>query len=213
MLPCRTVKVADVIESGSIASLKVAVILLLMATPELSVAGLVELTWGGLVSAAAPVVKLQERSAARAAPCVDFAPVVRVAVKTLPAARGLEGAKVALMPSALVATTPGICVVPCFSVKVAALRGSIAMSKAAESVALSGTLVAPSTGDVERSVGEATGSSVPPQAERTSVSRTSPRRVARRRWTDGWRGLAVKGCMEARGDRGRSEALPIQGGS
>jgi hypothetical protein len=111
--------------------------------------------------------------------------VVRVAVKTLPAARLLEGAKVALLPSALVATVPGIEAVPCFSVKVAALRGSIAMSKAAESIALSGTLVAPSTGDVERSVGEVTESSVPPQAERTSVSRTSPSRVAGLRWMDG----------------------------
>jgi hypothetical protein len=130
---------------------------------------------------------------------MDLTPVVRVAVKTLPAARLLEGVKVALLPSALVATVPGTEAVPCFSVKVVPLRGSIAMSKAAESVALSGTLVAPSEGDVERSVGEVMGSSAPPQAESTSVSRTSPSRVARLRWTDGWRGLAMKGCMDARG--------------
>jgi hypothetical protein len=45
--------------SGFIGSLKLAVTRLLMATPVALASGLVELTVGGVVSAVAPVVKVQ----------------------------------------------------------------------------------------------------------------------------------------------------------
>ncbi len=48
--PCFKVKVVGVTIKGSSASLKMAAIALLMATPEPALAGMVELTVGGIVS-------------------------------------------------------------------------------------------------------------------------------------------------------------------
>ena len=185
MLPCFTVKLAGVMERGSIALLKLAVILVLTATPVPPSAGFVALTTGAAVSVVVPVVKLHERSAAKAAPAADFAPVVIVAVKRLLGARLLEGANVAAVPSALEAMVPETGVVPCFSVKVAAPSGSIAMSKVADSFALRGTPVATSEGKVELSVGDCEEESFPPQARTASASRAIPRRFDRLRWADG----------------------------
>ncbi len=53
-----TVKVAVAIVNGSIASLKVAVTTLLVATPVARSSGIVEITVGAVVSGAAPVVKV-----------------------------------------------------------------------------------------------------------------------------------------------------------
>ena len=60
VLPAFRVKVAVVMLAGSIASLKVALIAVLMGTPVIELAGLVEETVGGVVSGAGPVAKLQE---------------------------------------------------------------------------------------------------------------------------------------------------------
>jgi hypothetical protein len=74
------VKVADAMVSGFIASLKVAEMAPLTATPVAESAGAVALTVGAVVSAAAPVVKLHTSSFARALQVSLFAPVVTVAV-------------------------------------------------------------------------------------------------------------------------------------
>ena len=58
-MPCCSVKVTLVIESGAIASLKVAEIALLTATAVAPLTGTVELTKGATVSPTAPVLKLQ----------------------------------------------------------------------------------------------------------------------------------------------------------
>ena len=78
--PCFNVKVRLVIVNGSIASLKVAVIFVLIATPVAALAGTVRLTVGAVVSGAAPVVKLHTKSLASALPARSLAPVVIVAV-------------------------------------------------------------------------------------------------------------------------------------
>ena len=57
--PCFKLKVAVLIVSGSIASLKTAAILPLIATFVVVFAGMVELTVGGVVSGVTPVVKFQ----------------------------------------------------------------------------------------------------------------------------------------------------------
>ena len=61
----------------------------------------------------------------------------------------------AMVPSALFATVPATAAVPCFSVKFVPLSGVIATLKAAESLALSATPVAPLVGEVATSVGAA----------------------------------------------------------
>jgi hypothetical protein len=84
---------------GSIASLKVAVGFVLRATRVAEFAGTVELTVGGVVSGAAPVVKLQTKLLTIALPARSLAPVVIVAVKRVLAARLLVGVKVAVVPT------------------------------------------------------------------------------------------------------------------
>ena len=71
--------VALIVE-GSIASLKVALMLWLIATPVAALPGTVELTVGRVVSAVAPLVKLQAKLLASALPNLSRAPVVIVAV-------------------------------------------------------------------------------------------------------------------------------------
>jgi hypothetical protein len=59
LLGLVTVKVVVVIDSGAIASLKTALTLAVLSTPLALSSGRVEATVGAVVSAAAPVVKLQ----------------------------------------------------------------------------------------------------------------------------------------------------------
>ena len=75
-----TVKSAVVMVSGSIDSLNVAATVLLSATLVWRSAGLVEVTVGAVVSAVAPVVKVQTKLLASGLPARSLAPVVIVAV-------------------------------------------------------------------------------------------------------------------------------------
>ena len=79
-LPLLTVNVFVLMVEDCIASLNVAVMLLLIATPAAPLAGFVELTVGGTVSPV--VVKLQVLSLTSVVPAAfaAFAPVVIVAV-------------------------------------------------------------------------------------------------------------------------------------
>ena len=77
MAPAASLKGAVVIVRGSIASLKVALGCTLSATPVAPVDGVVETTVGGVVAAAAPVVKVQFLGLARALPA---RPLARVGV-------------------------------------------------------------------------------------------------------------------------------------
>jgi ABC-type dipeptide/oligopeptide/nickel transport system permease subunit len=94
------VKFAATIVAGFIASLKVALIVAFVAMPVALAAGIVEATVGGVVSAVAPVVKLQVTAAAKAFPSASLAPVVIVAVYRVLAAKLAVGVKVATKLSA-----------------------------------------------------------------------------------------------------------------
>jgi hypothetical protein len=98
VVPCIKVKVVAVIVAGSIPSLKVAVTLLLRATPVARSAGLVELTVGAVVSVDVPVVKLHVLATVKAFPARSLAPVVIVTVYVVLIARLLDGAKIAVTP-------------------------------------------------------------------------------------------------------------------
>jgi hypothetical protein len=74
------VKVALVIVVGSIASLKVALIVTLAGTVEAALAGFVLVIVGGVASGVKPVVKLQTKLAAIGMPVRSVAAVVIVAV-------------------------------------------------------------------------------------------------------------------------------------
>jgi hypothetical protein len=74
------VKLAVLIVSGSIASLKAAVSFPLMATPVAALTGTVALTVGAVTSAVTPVVKLQTKFVTSALPARSLAAVVIVAV-------------------------------------------------------------------------------------------------------------------------------------
>ncbi|GMU35413.1 MAG: hypothetical protein AMXMBFR20_32850 [Planctomycetia bacterium] len=91
------ITVAAVIVEGSIASVKVAAKVVLIATPVATLTGIVELTTGAVVSGAVPVEKLHTKLLGRAFPARSFAPIVIVAVKVVPAARLLVGVKVAML--------------------------------------------------------------------------------------------------------------------
>src|SRR5439155_537880 len=88
-----TLKLAVVIVKGSIASLKVALMVWLIGTAVAPLAGTVALTVGGVVSGVAPVVKLQPKSVASALPARSLAPVVTVAVNVGSGARWPAGLK------------------------------------------------------------------------------------------------------------------------
>jgi hypothetical protein len=92
------VEVAVVRVSGFMGSLKLAVISVLIATPVVFAAGLVELTVGAVMSGAAPVVKLQLTGAAMELPATSSTPVVTRAVQVVLAGRLLVGVKVATLP-------------------------------------------------------------------------------------------------------------------
>src|ERR1041385_972754 len=95
-----TKKLAVLIVEGSIASLKVVLMLWLIATPVAALAGSVELTVGRVVSGAAPVVKLHPKLLSSRLPARSFAPVVIVAVNVVRGARSAAGLKVAVVPTA-----------------------------------------------------------------------------------------------------------------
>src|SRR6185369_7304777 len=92
-------KLAVLVVAGSIASLKVALMVWLIATPAAALAGTVRVTVGAVVSWAAPVVKLQLISVASALPARSLAPVVTVAVYAVRGARVMAGVKVAVKPA------------------------------------------------------------------------------------------------------------------
>ena len=98
VVPCSTLIVVVVMVEASMATLKVAAIFWLKGTPVAALAGSVELTVGGVMTAAAPVVKLQTKLFARAFPARSLTPVEIVAVYTVFGARLLAGAKVAVVP-------------------------------------------------------------------------------------------------------------------
>src|SRR5438046_288096 len=94
-----SVKLAVLIVRGSIASLKVALMVWLIGTAVAPSAGTVELTVGLVVSGVAPVVKLQPKLAASALPARSMAPVEIVAVYAVRGARAPAGVKVAVTPA------------------------------------------------------------------------------------------------------------------
>src|SRR5207302_654838 len=94
-----TLKLAVVIVNGSIASLKVALMVWLIGTAVAPLAGTVALTVGGVVSGVAPVVELQLKSVASALPARSLDPVLTVVVNVVSGARLPAGVKVAVTPA------------------------------------------------------------------------------------------------------------------
>src|SRR5207253_1814863 len=146
-------KLAVLIVKGSIASLKVALMVWLIGTAVAASAGTVALTVGRVVSGVAPVVKLQLKSVASALPARSLAPVVTVAVYAVRGARLPAGVKVAVTPAS--ATVPATVAAPCFKVKLAVLivKGSIASLKMAAILPLMATPVAALAGTAALTVG------------------------------------------------------------
>jgi hypothetical protein len=93
-----SVKLAVVLVSGSIGSLKLAVMSVLIATPVAFASGAVELTVGAVVSGATPVVKVQVKALASALPATSLTSVVIRAAQVVLAGRSLAGVKVAILP-------------------------------------------------------------------------------------------------------------------
>ena len=89
-----TLKVVALIVVASIGTLKVAVTLVLSATPTAPFDGTVETTVGG-----AAVVKAHTKLAASGAPVGSFAPVAIVTVNKVPLARTTAGVNVAVLPA------------------------------------------------------------------------------------------------------------------
>ena len=89
-----TVKVAEVIVNGFIASLNVAATVLLMGTLVWRLVGLMEVTVGAVVFATVPVVNVETKLLANGFPAKSLAPVVIVMVYVVLEARLLDGVKV-----------------------------------------------------------------------------------------------------------------------
>src|ERR1043166_2146893 len=89
VVPCFRVKVAELTVKGSIASLKAAVMVWLMATSVAKLAGTGAVTVGRVVSRVAPVVKVQLTSVGSGLPARSLASVVIVAVYVV---RGVRAA-------------------------------------------------------------------------------------------------------------------------
>jgi hypothetical protein len=145
------VNVAVLIVAGFMASLKVAEIIVLTATPVDALTGTVEITVG-----AATVVKVHTKLVASPAPVGFFAPIVIAAVKKVPVARPVVGVNVAVVPAKVTVPATGVAPGP-VKVNVAALivAGFMGPLKVAETVVLTATPVAPLTGTVETTVGAA----------------------------------------------------------
>src|SRR5579863_9365314 len=144
-----TVKVVPLIVAAFMASLNVAEIVVLTATPVAPVTGTVETTVG-----AAAVVNVHTKLAASEAPAGSFAPVVMVAVNTVLLARIADGVNVAVLTAWVTVPATGVAPGP-VTVKVVPLIvvAFMASLNVAEIVVLTATPVAPVTGTVETTVG------------------------------------------------------------
>ena len=144
-----SVKVAGLIVAGSIGTLNVAEIDVLMATLVAPFTGTVETTAGG-----GAVVKVQTKLAASAAPPGSLAPVVIVAVNPVLLARTVAGVKVAVLPAYVTTPATGVAPGP-VKVNVVPLivAGFMASLNEAETGVFTGTAVAPLAGNVETTVG------------------------------------------------------------
>jgi hypothetical protein len=145
------VNVAVLIVAGFMASLKVAEIVVLTATPVDPLTGTVEITVG-----AGAVVNVHTKLVASLAPVGSFAPVVIVAMNKVAVARADVGVNVAVVPANVTVPFTGVAPGP-VKVNVAALivAGFMASLNVAEMVVLTATPAAPLTGTVETKVGEA----------------------------------------------------------
>ena len=127
----------------------------LSAMPDAALAGDVDDTVGGVVSGAAPVVKLQEKFAASALPAASFAAVEMVAVYCVLAARLTEGTSIAVLP---LTTTGAVTIAPpAVGLRVKLAMSSVALVIALEKVAdteeFSATPVTALSGDVPETIG------------------------------------------------------------
>jgi hypothetical protein len=131
------------------ASLNVAEIVVLTATPVAPFTGTVETTVG-----AAAVVNVHTKLAASEAPAGSFAPVVIVAVNKVLLARTADGVNVAVLPASVTVPATGVAPGP-VTVKVVPLMVAafIASLNVAEMVVFTATAVAPFVGTVETTVG------------------------------------------------------------
>ena len=93
-----SVTLAVVSVAAFMASLKVAVMRVLLATPTAPAAGTVTVTVGRVVSSAvaAPVVKLHTKAAASAMPVLSCTPVPTVATQSVLGGNGAVGVSVAI---------------------------------------------------------------------------------------------------------------------
>src|SRR5882672_6318273 len=92
--PGLTGKVAALMVAVFMASLKLAVMTASEHTPVAPLGGVTEITVGGWLHPLAAVAKLHTKSLASPLPNRSLTPVVRVAVKSVLIARGLDGVKV-----------------------------------------------------------------------------------------------------------------------
>jgi hypothetical protein len=123
-----------------IASLKVAEGIVLIGADVAFTAGKTEMTEGGVTSATAAVVKLQEKSEAIELPATSFAAVVIVPVYNVLAVKAVAGVNVTTAP--LLVIVPGIIVVPFLIVNddwviVPVFNGSLKVTEATEFVGTS----------------------------------------------------------------------------
>ncbi|HXO04189.1 MAG TPA: hypothetical protein VN884_01015 [Candidatus Sulfotelmatobacter sp.] len=145
------VNVAALIVAGFMASLNVAESVVLTATLAAPLTGTVETTVG---LGAATVVKVQTKLAASPAPVGSFAPVVIVAVNSVPLARTVVGVKVAVEPANVTVPITGMAPGPVkVNVDTLIVAGFMASLNVAETAVLTGTPVAPIVGTVETTVG------------------------------------------------------------
>jgi hypothetical protein len=96
LLEGAKVRVLLVKLEGAMDSLKVAFTVLLMHTPEMSLAGLTKLTVGGVVSSDWAVLKVQTFGASMALPAKSIAAVLMVAVNAVSLAKIVVGVKMAV---------------------------------------------------------------------------------------------------------------------
>ena len=124
------------------------------ATPVAAAAGDVEVTVGGVVSAAAEVVKFQVKSAAIALPAPSFAALVIVAMYCVLPARKAKGVNVAVLPLTFtVPVTGALPVVTSVKLAVVSVEVVIGLEKVADTEEFNATPVVATMGDVEDTVG------------------------------------------------------------
>ncbi len=124
------------------------------AAPVAAFAGDAEETIGGVVSSAAPVVKVQLKSAPSALPAASVTPVVMVAVYSVFAERLAEGANVVELLLALTTpTTVAPARVDSLKVELLNVVFSIASENVADITEFNATAVAAFAGEVEDTIG------------------------------------------------------------